>query len=52
MKAQPWISRVQLHELPKQELRGLIQKVEDLYKKVVPPIETVIYSHPSMAKRR
>lgn len=52
LKAQPWIARVQLHELPRTELRDLIQKVENLYKEVVPPINTVIYSHPSLAKRR
>jgi tRNA:m4X modification enzyme len=52
LKSQPWIARVQLHELPKNELRDLILKVERLYKEVVPPIKTKIHFHPSMEKRR
>jgi hypothetical protein len=52
MKAQPWIAKVKLNELSKQELRDLIMKVETLYKQLVPPIQLDIRSHASMAKRQ
>ncbi|KAJ2956335.1 hypothetical protein NQZ79_g7798 [Umbelopsis isabellina] len=52
MKAQPWIAKVKLNELPKQDLRDLVTKVEVLYKRLVPPIRLDIRSHASMAKRQ
>ncbi|KAI8060106.1 methyltransferase TRM13-domain-containing protein [Gongronella butleri] len=47
-KAQPWISRVRLHELDAGELDRLITAIQKNAAEIVPAIPTQILTHPSM----
>ena len=49
MHAQPWITRVQLSELPRQELDTLINKVKSIH---VPEIESSILKHDVTESKR
>ncbi|KAG2231513.1 methyltransferase TRM13-domain-containing protein [Thamnidium elegans] len=52
MFVQPWLARVQLSELKKEELDSVISKVSAAYDKHVPTIEKQILTHPSAEKKR
>ncbi|KAG0174001.1 tRNA:m(4)X modification enzyme TRM13 [Apophysomyces sp. BC1034] len=45
MRSQPWIARVQLHELPTHELNELITKIQGAYEQQVPDIKLEILTH-------
>jgi tRNA:m4X modification enzyme len=50
--SQPWIARVQLKDLSKNELDQLIEKVTDSHRNTVPEIPVEILTHPSAEKKR
>lgn len=53
MHVQPWLARVQLNELSKQELDDLIDKVSAAYDANVDhPLQMEKLSHPSAEKKR
>ncbi|KAI8381175.1 methyltransferase TRM13-domain-containing protein [Radiomyces spectabilis] len=52
MKTQPWIARIRLAELPKQELDELIVKVQKAYTDHVPTIEKDVQTHEATMDRR
>lgn len=52
MFVQPWLARVQLSELSREELDSVITKVTSAYEQHVPTIEKQILTHPTAEKKR
>lgn len=52
MFVQPWLARVQLSELSKEELNSIIDKVSTAYDEHVEPTKTDILTHPTSEKKR
>jgi tRNA:m4X modification enzyme len=52
MFVQPWLARVQLQELSKDDLNSIIDKVSAAYDSHVPPIAMEQLTHPSSEKKR
>lgn len=52
MFVQPWLARVQLSELAKQDLDSIIHKVSTAYDKHMISIDTQVLTHPSAEKKR
>ncbi|KAF7732902.1 tRNA:m(4)X modification enzyme TRM13 [Apophysomyces ossiformis] len=52
IRSQPWIARVQLHELPSNELNTLINKVQSAYEQQVPAIALKVLTHPTTQSAR
>lgn len=52
MFVQPWLARVQLNELAKQDLDSIIYKVSTAYDTHIKTIETQVLTHPSAEKKR
>lgn len=52
MFVQPWLARVQLHELAREDLDSIISKVTAAYDANVAPIPMEQLTHPSSEKKR
>ncbi|RCH77676.1 hypothetical protein CU098_000856, partial [Rhizopus stolonifer] len=52
LHVQPWLARVKLQELSREELDGLIDKVIKIHDQLVPPIPMEILTHPSTELKR
>ncbi|KAG1047547.1 hypothetical protein G6F43_010012 [Rhizopus delemar] len=52
MHVQPWLARVQLKLLTRQELESIYDKVSTAYDKFVQPIETEILKHVAVEQKR
>ncbi|KAL0082896.1 methyltransferase TRM13-domain-containing protein [Phycomyces blakesleeanus] len=52
MYSLPWIARIQLSKLQKEDMRSVAEKVEKVYKEYVPKIEQVILTNPATASPR
>lgn len=52
MFVQPWLARVQLSELSKDDLNSIVEKISIAYNQYVQPIETHVLTHPSAEKKR
>ncbi|RUS18711.1 methyltransferase TRM13-domain-containing protein [Endogone sp. FLAS-F59071] len=49
---QPWLARVRLAELPREELKELMAKVRKVYEKEVKEIRTEVLDHEAMKERK
>ncbi|KAI9019435.1 methyltransferase TRM13-domain-containing protein [Phycomyces nitens] len=52
MYSLPWIARIQLSQLKKEDMRSVAEKVEQVYKEYVPKIEQVILTNPATVSPR
>lgn len=52
MFVQPWLARVQLQELSRDDLNSIIDKVCEAYETSVAPIAMEQLTHPSSEKKR
>ncbi|KAI7863848.1 methyltransferase TRM13-domain-containing protein [Spinellus fusiger] len=52
MYSQPWIARIQLSQLPVNELNALAHKIESIYKEHVPVIRQEILTHDAISSLR